>query len=68
MLTPCRDVRLQGLACTQNLDDHDARLALIAALPNVAAGGSGRQTVGSETAGLLNRSAISPAERREAVR
>ena len=45
-------------------DAETTRLLAIARLPNVAAGGHGLQTVGSETAGLLNGSAISRMERR----
>jgi Leucine-rich repeat (LRR) protein len=47
-------------------DAETTRLLAIARLPNVAAGGHGLQTVGSETAGLLNGSAISRMERRGA--
>jgi hypothetical protein len=38
-------------------------MLLIAHLPNVSSGGKGRQTVGSETCGLLNGSMITANER-----
>jgi hypothetical protein len=43
-------------------------MLLIAHLPNVSSGGKGRQTVGSETCGLLNGSMITANERRDAHR
>ena len=62
------DVRLSGGLLFSGFDVATRRALVIARLPNVAAGGWGRQTVGSETAGRLNGSAISPGERVRAIR
>jgi len=43
------------------------RMLVVAALPKVFEGGSGLQTVGSETCGRLNGGAVSRSERRDAV-
>ena len=43
-------------------------MLIIARLPNLSAGGRGRQTVGSENCGLLNRGPITANEREDAIR
>jgi len=67
-LPSLRDVRLQELELTRTLSAEAQRMLLIAHLPNVSSGGKGRQTVGSETCGLLNGSMITANERRDAHR
>eukprot|EP00899_Mesostigma_viride_P009631 jgi/Mesvir1/1866/Mv10500-RA.1 len=66
-LPALRDLRLRDVPLTAPLEEDVARLLLISHLPNVAAGGKGMQTVGSETAGLLNGSAVTRSERWDAA-
>lgn len=62
-LPSLRAIRLSN--CPFPVPEPDVlRMLLIASLPNVASGGGGLQTVGSETAGLLNGSAVTRMERR----
>jgi len=68
MLPALRDIRLQEIELTQSLGDDEKRMLVIAHLPNVSSGGKGRQTVGSETCGLLNGSMVTANERRDAHR
>ena len=71
---PLLDAAVGGAASGSSAHDRMIRALLVARLPNVAAmeGGAGGvesrrgQTIGKETCGLLNRSAISDCERRDA--
>lgn len=65
-LPALRELSISGIPLGEDLEPDVRRMLLIAHLPNVSAGGCGKQTVGSETAGLLNRSAITCEERRAA--
>mmetsp|Transcript_11349 Transcript_11349/g.17849 ORF Transcript_11349/g.17849 Transcript_11349/m.17849 type:complete len:211 (+) Transcript_11349:644-1276(+) len=67
-LPKLRDVRLQNLQFLSKYDADTQRMLLIAHLPNVSAGGEGRQTVGSETCGRLNGGMVTASERRDAHR
>jgi Leucine-rich repeat (LRR) protein len=62
-LSSLRDIRLSNCPFPPAEPD-ELRMLLIAQLPNVSSGGAGLQTVGSETAGLLNGSAVTRLERR----
>ena len=64
-----RDLRLQDVPFLErryNVDER--RMLVIARLRVLSAGGRGKQTVGSETCGLLNRSPITANERHDAER
>jgi hypothetical protein len=67
-LSSLRDVRLQDVELTRGMSSEAQRMLVIAHLPNVSSGGKGRQTVGSETCGLLNGGMITANERRDAHR
>ena len=68
LLPALRDVRLQDIELTEHLGSDEKRMLVIAHLPNVSSGGKGRQTVGSETCGLLNGGMVTANERRDAHR
>lgn len=63
-----REVRLQNIPLLSGIDQDSARMLLISHLPNVCAGGQGRQTVGSETCGRVNGGMVTATERRDAHR
>jgi hypothetical protein len=63
-----RDLRLYEVPFMAIYNEDARRMLVIARLNNLSAGGRGRQTVGSETAGLLNRGPITAHEREDAQR
>ena len=67
-LPALRDLRLYEVPFMAIYAEDARRMLVIARLKNLSAGGKGRQTVGSETAGLLNRGPITANEREDAVR